>query len=133
MACSFYYFPSDLMHRRSRSWLKNKLHGTHGVILSYALHATQHTIHNPQSVVRNGLILFASRQQNIKPEAGLAIRAEVDVNVFELGVLFQSPRAQLAPDAALLVAAKRRFGADEMKVVDPYRARADAIGDFDRA
>ena len=44
-----------------------------------------------------------------------------DVDVLDLGVLLESPHAELAANTALLVAAERRLITEDVVIVDPHR------------
>src|SRR5947208_13451914 len=71
-------------------------------------------------------------EQSSVPELRSAVVHLVDVHVLHLGVLEDALEPELAPDAALLVAAERRRDREEMIVVDPHRAGPHPLGDLER-
>src|SRR5439155_22471369 len=71
------------------------------------------------------------REQHVEGVAVQSLR-EIDVHVLGLGVLVERVRAELAAEAALLVAAERQGRIDRVPAVDPDRACSQLVGDLDR-
>ena len=70
----------------------------------------------------------AAGDGDVEPAVAGALLGDVDVDVLGLGVLQIALLAELAADAGLLVAAEGVPGVEEVVVVDPDRAGAQALG-----
>src|SRR5207249_2728253 len=71
-------------------------------------------------------------EEGAVPELPGAVVDLVEVHVLHLGVLEDTLEAELAADAALLVAAERGGDREQMVLVDPHRARAHLLRHHER-
>src|SRR5205807_3251784 len=78
-------------------------------------------------------LTVALQPDDLVPELLLLGGDLVDADVFGLQVLLQAPRAVLAADPGLLVAAEGRRRRHQVVVVHPHGPGADALGHLERA
>src|SRR6266850_8045041 len=77
-------------------------------------------------------VALSGPEQRAVPELRGAIVHLVDVDVLHFGVFQDAFEAELAADAALLVAAEGRGDGQEVVVVDPHRPGPHLLRDLER-